>query len=485
VIEEQQVPILIGGQWVRESAHPLRAVVNPANGATLARVPLCGEAQVAAAVAAANAAFPEWADTPAVERVRYLFRYRALLEAHFEELACLITTEHGKTLADARGELRRGIEVVEFACGIPTLMMGQTLENIARNIDGSLIYQPLGVCAGITPFNFPGMIPLWMVPVAIACGNTFILKPSPRTRLTSVRLLQLLLETGLPAGVVNLIHGDKETVDALLTHPAIKAVSFVGSSPVARYVYETAAAHGKRVQALGGAKNHLTVMPDADLDKAVHGIIESAFGSGGQRCLASSVVVAVGEVGDRLVPRLAEAARAFSVGDGQAEGVRMGPLNSPDGRARALASIDQGLSDGAELVLDGRDTPLLARASGCFMGPTIFDRVPASSDLLRTEIFGPVLSVVRVAGLDEAIALVNRSPYGNASSIFTQDGRAARLYTSRVDAGMLGVNVGVAGPMAFFSFGGHKASFFGDLRIHGIDGVRFYTSAKSITARWF
>lgn len=481
----RQVPLLIGREWRTEPNVPQGQVVNPATGEVLAHVPLCGPAQVDEAVAAAKEAFAHWSQVPPVERARYLFRYRALLEEHAEEIVRLITLEHGKTLHDARGSLRRGIEVVEFACGIPTLMMGTTLENIARDIDGSLIYQPLGVCAGITPFNFPAMIPLWMIPIAIACGNTFVLKPSPRVPLTAVRLLELLQQTGLPPGVVNLVHGDKEAVDAILAHPDIKAVSFVGSSPVAKYVYEKAAAHGKRVQALGGAKNHITVMPDADLDKAVQGIVESAFGSGGQRCLAASVVVAVEPVGDELVARLVEAAKAYTVGDGQAEGTRMGPLNNPAARQRALDYIERGLAQGATLVLDGRDPALLSRPSSCFVGPTIFDRVPLDSDLLKDEIFGPVLCVVRVQSLEEAIALVNRSRYGNASSIFTRDGKAARTYVSRVDVGMVGVNVGVAGPMAFFSFGGRKDSFFGDLRAHGMDAVRFYTAAKSVTVRWF
>jgi len=480
-----QVPCLIGGEWQSRPEHPHSPIVDPSTGTAIAHVPLCTGAEVDAAVSAASAAFPAWAETPPVERARYLFRYRSLLEEHAGELAALISSEHGKTLADARGSLRRGIEVVEFACGIPTLLMGTTLENIARQIDGSLIYQPLGVCAGITPFNFPAMIPLWMMPMAIACGNTFVLKPSPRVPLTSIRLVELLLETGLPSGVVNVVHGDKQVVDAILAHGGIRAVSFVGSSPVAKYVYETATAHGKRVQALGGAKNHIVVMPDADLDKTVQGISESAFGSGGQRCLAGSVVVAVGSVGDELVARLVEAASAYRVGGGQEAESRMGPLISPEARARVLSYVDQGSQSGASLVLDGRRPELLSRTGGCFVGPSIFDHVAPGSPLACEEIFGPVLSVIRVSSLSEAIALVNSSRYGNASSIFTRDGSAARTYTARVEAGMVGVNVGVAGPMSFFSFGGRKESFYGDLRVHGMDGVRFYTQAKSITVRWF
>lgn len=479
------IPLLIGSEWRTASSVPQATLVDPATGAPLASVPLCGTAEVDAAVAAAKAAFPAWAAVPPVDRARYLFRYRSLLEEHFDEIARLISLEHGKSLRDAQGSLRRGVEVVEFACGIPTLMMGENLENIARDIDGTLVREPLGVCAGITPFNFPGMIPLWMLPLAIACGNTFVLKPSPRVPQTSVRLLELLLETGLPPGVVNLVHGDKEAVDAILAHKEIKAVSFVGSSAVAQYVYATAAAHGKRVQALGGAKNHITVMPDADLDKTVAGIIESAFGSAGQRCLAGSVVVAVGSVADQLVARLTDAARRYTVGPGLEESTRMGPLNSPGARDRSLTYIERGLQAGATLALDGRDPALVARSSGCFIGPTIFDHVPPESDLARDEVFGPVLSVIRVEDLDAAIDLVNASPYGNASSIFTSDGKAARTYTTRVQAGMLGVNIGVAGPMAFFPFGGHKSSFFGDLRVHGKDGVRFYTAQKTVTTRWF
>lgn len=484
-MSQRAIPLLIGNEWRTETRVPQGAVTNPATGEVIGQVPLCTADQVKDAVAAAKAAFAAWVEVPPVERARYLFKYKVLLEENYEAIVRSITAEHGKPLADARGELRRGIEVVEFACGIPTLMMGQVLENIASNIDGSLVRQPLGVCAGITPFNFPGMIPLWMLPIAIACGNTFLLKPSPRVPATSVLLLELLQQTGLPPGVVNLVHGDKETVDAILAHPDIKAVSFVGSSPIAKYVYETGTAHGKRVQALGGAKNHLTIMPDADLDKTVPGILESAFGSAGQRCLAGSVVVAVGSVGDELVRRLTEGARSYRVGDGAAEGTRMGPLNNPAIRTRVMEYIERGLADGARLVLDGRNEPLLDRPSGCFVGPTIFDHVPPGSDLLRDEIFGPLLSVVRVSTLDEAIDVVNSSRYGNASSIFTRDGKAARTYTTRVDAGMVGVNIGVAGPMAFFSFGGRKESFYGDLRVHGTDGVRFYTAAKSITTRWF
>lgn len=480
-----RVPLLIGGKWRTEEGMPQGTIVNPVNGETIATVPLCGKDHIDEAVAAAKQAFKTWSEVPPVDRVRYLFKYRSILDDHFEELSRLISLEHGKALSDARGELRRGIEVVEFACGIPTLMMGDILENIARNIDGSMIRQPLGVVAGITPFNFPGMIPLWMFPIAIATGNTFLLKPSPRTPMTSARLFELLQETGLPAGVVNLVHGDKESVDAILTHPDIKAVSFVGSTPIAKYVYTTAAAHGKRVQALGGAKNHVTVMPDADLDKTVAGIMTSAFGSGGQRCLAASVVVAVGSVGDELVARLAEATKTFVVGDGMEEGVDMGPLNNPAARVRVLDYIDRGVRDGAQLVVDGRSPELMGKAGGCYVGTTILDHVPPGSDVARDEIFGPVLSIIRVKDLDEAIEVVNSSRYGNASSIFTRDGKAARTYASKVDVGMVGINIGVAGPMAFFSFGGHKESFFGDARVDGRDGIQFYTSVKSITTRWF
>ncbi|MEW8978295.1 MAG: CoA-acylating methylmalonate-semialdehyde dehydrogenase [Symbiobacterium sp.] len=478
-------PMLIGSEWRRTFDGPTTPVVNPATEEVLAEVPAGGEREVAEAVAAAQAAFPEWSAVPAPRRAHYLFRYRALLEEHFEELARLITLEHGKALDESRGSLRRGLEVVEFACGIPTLLMGETLTDISRGIDGSLIRQPLGVCAGITPFNFPGMIPLWMFPVAIACGNTFVLKPSLRTPLTSVRLVELAREAGLPDGVINLVHGGREAVDALLTHPDVKAVSFVGSTPVAQHIYATAAAHGKRVQALGGAKNYLTVMPDADMERTVKAVIDSAFGSTGQRCLAASVLIAVGAAGDEIVSRLVEAARQVRVGDGLDPETFMGPLVSREALERVTHYIELGVRDGAELLLDGREHPRYGSGRGFFIGPTIFDRVPPESALVRDEIFGPVLAVIRADTLEEAIALAGRSAYGNASAIFTRDGKAARTYALAVDAGMVGVNIGVPAPMAFFSFGGHRASFFGDLRAHGKDGVHFYTAEKSITTRWF
>lgn len=471
----------IGGRWVPSAATAFEEVPNPATGELLARVPLSTAADVDAAVQAAAAAFPDWAATPAVERARLLFRYKAILEEHFEELARLVTLENGKTLADARGEVRRGIEVVEFACGAPTLLMGETLPDVARGIDCEAVRVPLGVVAGITPFNFPMMVPHWMLPIALACGNTFVLKPSERTPLSAVRCAELLREAGLPDGVFNIVHGAQEVVNALLAHPRVAAVSFVGSQPVAEHVYRTAAAHGKRVQALAGAKNHLIVMPDADLDRAVDAILSSAFGAAGQRCLAGSVVVAVGEIADTLVERLVQGAERLRVGDGAEEGTEMGPVIRQSAKERICGSIEQGLAEGARLACDGR---VGVPERGFYLRPTIFDHVRPEMTIAREEIFGPVLSVVRVPDLDAALDVVNASRYGNAASIFTRSGAAARLFRQRAQAGMLGINVGIAAPMAFFPFAGWKQSFYGDLHATGKDAVRFYTEQKVITARW-
>ncbi len=471
----------IAGRWVPSAATQLDDVPNPATGELLARVPLSTAADVEAAVQAAAAAFPAWAATPVVERARLLFRYKALLEEHFEELARLVTLENGKPLADARGEVRRGIEVVEFACGAPTLLMGETLPEVARGIDCETIRCPLGVVAGITPFNFPMMVPHWMFPIAIACGNTFVLKPSERTPLSAERFAELMVAAGLPAGVLNIVHGAQEAVNALLAHPRVAAVSFVGSQPVAEHVYRTAAAHGKRVQALAGAKNHLVVMPDADLDRTVEAILSSAFGAAGQRCLAGSVVVAVGEVADPLVARLVAGAARLRVGDGADEATDMGPVIRQSAKERICSYIERGLAEGAYLACDGR-TAVPER--GYFLRPTIFDHVRPEMTIAREEIFGPVLSVVRVPDLDAALAVVNASRYGNAASIFTRSGAAARAFRQRVQVGMLGINVGIAAPMAFFPFAGWKQSFYGDLHATGKDAVRFYTEQQVITARW-
>ena len=477
----QTLQNFIAGRWRESATTRYDDVPNPATGELLARVPLSNAADVDTAAQAAAAAFPAWAATPVVERARVLFRYKMILEDHFEELAQLVTRENGKTLADARGEVRRGIEVVEFACGAPTLLMGDTLPDVARGIDSETLRCPLGVVAGITPFNFPMMVPHWMFPIAIACGNTFVLKPSERTPISAVRFAELFAEAGLPAGVLNVVHGAHEAVNALLAHPAVAAVSFVGSQPVAEHVYRTAAAHGKRVQALAGAKNHLIVMPDADLERAVDGIISSAFGAAGQRCLAGSVVVAVGEVADELVGRLTGAAAAVRTGDGADPQTEMGPVIRQQTRERIAGYIEQGAAEGAQLVCDGRTE---APGSGYFLRPTIFDRVRPEMAIAQEEIFGPVLGVVRAPDLEAALAVVNASRFGNAASIYTRSGAAAREFRQKVQAGMLGVNIGVAAPMAFFPFAGWKQSFYGDLHATGKDAVAFYTETKVITLRW-
>ena len=474
--------------WVGGSRRPARAgerleVINPATEDRLAWVPLSGGADVEEAVAAAAAAFPAWRETPVVERARVIFRLRALLEEHLEELAELVSLENGKTLDEARGEVRRGIEVAEFASGIPTLMMGDAIEGISRGIDATVHRYPLGVVVGICPFNFPAMIPLWMVPIALAVGNTFVLKPSERTPLSAMRLAQLLQKAGVPDGVFNLVHGAAETAHKLITHPAVKAVSFVGSQPAAAKVYTAAAAAGKRVQALGGAKNHMIVMPDCHLDKTRDAILSSAFGNAGERCLAGSVVVAVGDVGDRLVAALVEGACRIRLGPGTEPGVQMGPLIRRQHCRRVEGYIERGLAEGAQLVLDGRRAERPER--GIFLGPSIFDHVRPEMTIAREEIFGPVLAVIRAGSLDEAIEIANRSELGNAASIFTQNGAAARTFRSRIEAGMLGVNIGVPAPMAFFPFTGWKGSFYGDLHATGRDAVEFYTEKKVTITRWW
>jgi malonate-semialdehyde dehydrogenase (acetylating)/methylmalonate-semialdehyde dehydrogenase len=456
----------------------------PATGQPYAQVPLCDAATVGQVVRSAQAAFPGWRATPVAERARVLFRYRQVLEAEAENLARIVSHDHGKTLADAKGEVQRGIEVVEFACGMPSLMQGASVDGVARGIDCRSIRQPLGVCAGIVPFNFPVMVPMWMFPVAIAAGNAFVLKPSERVPRAALRLAEMFREAGLPPGVFNVVHGAREAVDALLEHPAVRAVSFVGSEPVAREIYRKAGQHGKRVQALSGAKNHLVVMPDADLAKTVEGIMGGAYGSAGERCMAVSVVVAVGAAGDALVDRLKETAAALKVGPGSEAGAEMGPLISAEHKARVAGYIAQGQAQQARLVLDGRQHPR-AKGPGQFLGPTLFDRVTADMTIYREEIFGPVLSVVRAGTLDEAIALVNGSPFGNGAAIFTSSGAAARQFQDEVTAGMVGVNVSVPVPLAFFPFAGWKNSFFGDLHAHGKDGVAFYTETKVVTSRWF
>ncbi len=473
------VPNLIGPRWDEPRAESL-PVYDPATGAQIERVPLSSAEEVDAAVAAAVGAFPEWSATPVMERARLMFRFKALLEEHFEEIAAEVTRHHGKTLDEARGEVRRGIEVVDFACGAPTLLQGRTLRQVSRAVDQDLYRFPVGVVAGIPPFNFPAMIPLWMFPLAVVCGNTFVLKPSERTPLSVVRLARLFLDAGFPPGVLNVVHGAGDTAAALIRHPGVQAISFVGSEPVARAVYREAAAHGKRVQALGGAKNHIVVMPDADLDTAIPAILGSAFGNAGERCLAGSVAVAVGDAA-RFVDRLSSSAQALTVGPGDRPGVDVGPLIRAEHRQRVVEHIERAEREGGRVLTDGRR---YTREPGFFLGPTVIDEVTADMAVGRDEIFGPVLSVSRAASLDEAIQQANRMVLGNMAVIFTQSGRAAREFRERVDAGMIGINVPVAQPFAFFPFSGWKSSFFGDLHIHGTDGVEFYTRKKMVVSHW-
>jgi malonate-semialdehyde dehydrogenase (acetylating)/methylmalonate-semialdehyde dehydrogenase len=475
----------IGGEWIASAATRALPLTNPATGEMLGHVPLSTAGDVDLAVRAACDAFPEWRRVPSVVRARYFFKLKNLLEEHFDELAAIVTQENGKTLDEARGSVRRGIENVEHACGIPTLMMGDALEDIAPGIDCEFLRQPLGVFAAVTPFNFPAMVPLWFFPYAVATGNTFVLKPSEQVPLSQQRIFELVADAGFPPGVLNLVHGDREVVDALLAHPDLAGISFVGSSAVARHVYRTAAEHGKRVQALGGAKNHMVVMPDANLDRAVAVVGESLFGCAGQRCLAGSVVVAVDRVADPLRERLVAAAKALRVGYGLDEGVQMGPLVSARHKERVERYIEAGRSDGAALLLDGRRIAVDGYPKGHFVGPTVFDGVDPAMTIAREEIFGPVASVTRVADVDEAIELVQRSDYANATSIFTASGKAAREFRYRVGVSMIGVNIGVAAPMAFFPFGGTKGSFFGDLKAHGKDAMQFYTDKKVVISRWF
>jgi malonate-semialdehyde dehydrogenase (acetylating) / methylmalonate-semialdehyde dehydrogenase len=450
-------------------------VYDPATGEVIAETPLSTKEDVDRAVKAAEAAFEGWSKTPVIQRIQVLFRLKMLLEEHFEELRDLVTLENGKDARDAGGEVRRGIEVVEFACGMPSLLMGESVRDVARGIDNVSYRFPLGVVAAITPFNFPCMVPLWTLPVALAAGNTYILKPSERTPLSAIKLGELLAEAGLPGGVVNIVNGAHDAVNGILEHPGIEAVSFVGSQPVAEHVYRTGAAHGKRVQALAGAKNSMIVMPDAVLDKAVPNIISSAYGNAGERCLAGSVLVAVGDVADEVVEAVKEAAEKMKVGPGYEEGSELTPVIRDSHREKVRSYVDLGEEEGATVALDGREPPL---EGGFFFGPTILDNVTGDMRVAREEIFGPVLSVVRVGSLEEAVAFTNGSPFGNACSIYTENGAAVRYWRENVEAGMLGVNVGVAAPMAFFPFNGIKNSFYGDLHATGKDGVRFFTENK-------
>jgi malonate-semialdehyde dehydrogenase (acetylating)/methylmalonate-semialdehyde dehydrogenase len=479
---------LIGGQWVEGHGAINRTIRNPADSSeVIHEVREASQEQVEAACAAAAGAFMGWRATPAPDRTRVLFRFRELLEANYLELSRGIVRENGKLLSEAKGSLRRGIDVVEFACGIASQLMGQVLPNVSRDVDCHVVREPLGVVVGIPPFNFPAMIPLWMMPIAVACGNAFILKPAEKAPLTATRLAELFAEAGLPPGVVNVVQGGKEVSEQLLHSPHVKAVSFVGSSAVAESVYRTGTAAGKRVQALGGAKNHLIVLPDADLDRSLPALVGSCFGCAGQRCLAGSVLVAVGDDTrqDAVMRAFATAAGMLKLGDGLDETATLGPVLNRQQEQGIRASIERGLSEGAHLVLDGRAASVPSRPNGCFIGPTIFDRVTTEMFVAREEIFGPVVSILRARDLDEAITLANRSRYGNSVSLFTQSGAAARAFRERIQAGMLGINLGVPAPMAFFSFGGWKQSLFGDLHAHGPDAVAFYTRKKVVTERWF
>ncbi len=474
----------IAGDWRRSISTEILDIVNPATAEVLSHVPMSGAADVAAAVDAAERVQPEWRRTPAGDRVQYLFALKQFLEENIEELSRTVVMENGKTLAEARGEVRRAIENVEVACGIPMLMQGYNLEDVARGIDESMVRQPVGIVAAITPFNFPAMIPFWYLPYAIACGNCFILKPSEKVPLTMQLAFRLMERLGLPKGVLGLVNGGRAAVDALLDHPRVRAISFVGSTPVAKYIYSRAAANGKRVQCQGGAKNHAIVLPDADLDSASRIIGDSAFACAGQRCLAVSAVITVGEAQSSFRRAIADVAGAIKVGYGLDEDVRMGPVITRDSRARIEELIGKGASAGATVVRDGRGVKVPKYAAGNFVGPTILDDVPAASELPSTEVFGPVLSLVHADSLDDALAILGRSGYGNAASLFTSDGATARRFKYEAPAGNLGINVGVAAPIAYFPFSGWKSSFFGDLHAQGRDAVEFYTEKKIIIERW-
>jgi malonate-semialdehyde dehydrogenase (acetylating)/methylmalonate-semialdehyde dehydrogenase len=475
------VPVWINGKPV-SAASRFGEVFNPATGQVTRRVVFGNHDLVDQAVKAASAALPAWRDTPPLRRARVMQKFLQLLQRDQKILAAIVTEEHGKTLPDAMGSVQRGIEVVEFACGIPHLLKGEYAENVGTQVDTHTLRQPVGVCAGITPFNFPVMVPLWMFPMAIACGNTFILKPSEKVPSASIRMAELFKEAGLPDGVFNVIHGDKVAVDAILNHPGIHAVSFVGSTPIAKYIYETCAKQGKRVQALGGAKNHAVVLPDADLEFAADALIGAGYGSAGERCMAISAVVAVGAAAEPLVALLDKKAKAIKVGAGDAEGVDMGPLVTGQHRDKVAGYVDAGVKEGAKLVLDGRKSSV--PKDGFFLGTSLFDHVKPEMSIYKDEIFGPVLVVTRVETLEQAIDLINRNPYANGTAIFTESGGAARRFANEIQVGMVGINVPIPVPVAFFSFGGWKGSLFGDLHVHGVESVKFYTRTKVVTTRW-
>ncbi|WP_127803775.1 CoA-acylating methylmalonate-semialdehyde dehydrogenase [Hydrogenophaga sp. NH-16] len=482
------IPHYVAGARFAGSATRSQTVTNPATGAVTGQVPLANAADVDAAVAAAQAAFPAWSDTPPIRRARVMFKFLELVNQHKDELAHAITAEHGKVFTDAQGEVARGIDIIEFACGIPQLLKGDFTDQVSTGMDNWTIRQPLGVVAGITPFNFPVMVPMWMFPVAIAAGNTFVLKPSPTDPTPSLLIADLLKQAGLPDGVFNVVHGDKEAVDALLVHPDVKAISFVGSTPIANYIYETGAHHGKRVQALGGAKNHMVVMPDADLDQAVDALVGAAYGSAGERCMAISVAVLVGDVAEKIMPKLIERTKTLKVLNGTNLAAEMGPIVTAAAHARISGYIDAGAAEGAQLLVDGRGFDAKLAGEGCeggfWMGGTLFDHVTTDMKIYKEEIFGPVLSCVRVADFGEAVQLINDHEFGNGTSCFTRDGNVAREFARRIQVGMVGINVPIPVPMAWQGFGGWKKSLFGDMHAYGEEGVRFYTKQKSIMQRW-
>ncbi|MEM7147690.1 MAG: CoA-acylating methylmalonate-semialdehyde dehydrogenase [Verrucomicrobiota bacterium] len=480
-------PLLVGGKWDTPADRETTPVYNPSRGEIIAQVPLCGAPEVDAAVQAAQAAFPGWRETPPNERAQVFFRLKSLLENEFDELCLGISREHGKTLAEARGDLRRGIEVVEYACGAPTLLMGESLENVAAGIDCHTDRHPLGVVAGICPFNFPALVPMWMWPLAIVCGNTFVLKPSEKVPLTMQRVAKLLEKAGLPPGVMNIVHGGRDCVDAILDHPGIEAVSFVGSTPVAKAIHQKGTHNGKRVQAAGGAKNFAVIMPDADVENTVAGLRDGAFGCAGERCMASSTAVAVGEAGDRVLPQLVDAVNAMSVGptDVADSQPNMGAVITGEHRDRIQSLINAADQEGNDVLTDGRTTEITDAPDGFYVGPTVVDHVKQGNTLLKDEVFGPVLTVTRAANLEEAIAQANSQSFGNGAAIYTGSGKAAREFRHRVSAGMVGINVGVPAPLAYFPFTGWNQSFFGDLHIQGREGIEFYTKRKTTTTRWF
>ncbi|MGZ5543938.1 MAG: CoA-acylating methylmalonate-semialdehyde dehydrogenase [Limisphaerales bacterium] len=479
-------PVFIGGQWRDLKTSAYNPVYNPSTGEVIAETPMGSAKDVDEAVQAAADAFPAWWETPAIDRARILFRFRSLVEDNFEELVRCNTREHGKTLAESRGDVKRGMEMIEFACGAPSLLMGESLENVAKGIDCDTIRQPLGVCAGITPFNFPAMVPLWMYPVALACGNTFVLKPSEKVPLTAIKVVQLLEKAGLPKGVLNIVHGGRDVVDALLTHPKVRAVSFVGSTPIARHVFELGTKHGKRVQSNGGAKNYVFLMPDADVENSSRGLIEAAFGCAGERCMAGSTAVVIGGASKTVLPALVDATRAIKVGPTDREKQpNMGPVISRQHKERVEQLLEAGVKEGANVSVDGRGVKNSDEPNGFFVGASILDNVQNGMTVAKEEIFGPVLNVMRFDDLDAAIEMANKSPYGNGASIFTNNGKAAREFKHRIKAGMVGINIGVPASVPWFPFNGWDESFFGDLHMQGKEGIQFFTQQKVTTSRWF